>query len=305
MQAHASEKSINDEKTDIKLSYISKESLKTVLKTGTYRVSRILDDLTLMLDNGQIVRLTGLDLPGRFKDETPEHVIESYHILKELFLNQPITLYQTQNAKKGRTNRMDHQLGHVVRSKDKVWAQGTLLINGLARMRISEHNPELSRDMAQNEQKAISSQKGLWSKESYDLKTPDSTENHVSSFQVVEGVVQSVAAIKNNIYLNFGQNWKTDFTISIPLKLRRDFLSHDIDPLKLQGKKIQARGWIQSYNGPYIKLSHVNHFIIIPEHDDNDMSAFSENKKSKMIKQNSLQQDTIKHLKLVPMAKKE
>jgi micrococcal nuclease len=55
---------------------------------------------------------------------------------------------------------------------------------------------------------------GIWENYSKVLP-PEEAEAHEGSFQIVEGRIESAALKQNRIYLNFGKDWKTDFTISI------------------------------------------------------------------------------------------
>ena len=61
---------------------------------------------------------------------------------------------------------------------------------------------------------------------------------------------------KNKIYLNFGDNWRTDFTIMITPAIRKKMIAQGHDPLSLQGVKVRVRGWLENYNGPNIELIH-------------------------------------------------
>ena len=76
----------------------------------------------------------------------------------------------------------------------------------------------------------------------------------VDSVQIVEGIVTSTADVRGQIYLNFGADYKTDFTIAIARKYRRKFEA--IDPLSLEGARVRVRGWIELYNGPMIWIDH-------------------------------------------------
>jgi hypothetical protein len=56
--------------------------------------------------------------------------------------------------------------------------------------------------------------------------------------------------------LNFGANWRTDFTISLAPKVARLFRREGIEPVAMQGKRIRVRGWLKSFNGPMISATH-------------------------------------------------
>lgn len=75
-------------------------------------------------------------------------------------------------------------------------------------------------------------------------------------FAIVQGLVIEVAEIKGTTYLNFGANWRTDFTIRILKKDLRKFNQGAISLPALKGKKVQIRGWVLNRNGPMIEGTH-------------------------------------------------
>ncbi len=75
----------------------------------------------------------------------------------------------------------------------------------------------------------------------------------------------STAMIKNTIYLNFGDNWRTDFTIEIPSNAKRRFSKAGLDPLQWGNTRVRVRGWIDSYNGPIVKVEHPEAIQILSE----------------------------------------
>jgi micrococcal nuclease len=87
----------------------------------------------------------------------------------------------------------------------------------------------------------------------------------VGSFQLVEGRVIDVATVRNRTYLNFGADWRRDFTISIAPKDRRRFRKSGVDPMSYKGQRIRVRGWLKSYNGSMIDVTHPEQFEILDE----------------------------------------
>lgn len=242
---------------------LTDKDLSQLERTGSYRVKRVVDDLTLIVDNDKIIRLVGLDIPDRHANKQPAHAIDAYNALKAAFAGEVVTLYQTRDKKKGRSNRMQHELAHVIRSSDKIWAQGLLLRNGFARLRSTPDNPELAAHMQKIEAQARDNNLGLWALQKYSVLSPEEAGAYINSFQIVEGRVRAVASVRNTIYLNFGQNWRQDFTIALPVSLRKDFLAQGLDPMTWQGKYVQARGWLEKYNGPYIDILHIENIRLI------------------------------------------
>ena len=258
---------VEDTKSYLHPAPLTDRDLSQMMRTGSYRVKRVIDDLTLVLDNDKIIRLVGLDIPDRHADKQPAHAIDAYNALKTAFAGKEVTLYQTRDKKKGRTNRMQHELAHIIRSRDKLWAQGLLLRNGFARLRTTPDNPELAAQMQEIEAQARDDDLGLWTLPKYSVLSPQEADTYINSFQIVEGRVRAVASVRNTIYLNFGQNWRQDFTIALPVSLRKDLLAQGLDPMTWQGKYVQARGWLEKYNGPYLDITHIEKIQLIDRKD--------------------------------------
>lgn len=224
--------------------------------TGTAQVRAAVDPLTLLLADGRTVRLAALDIPDFDPYAPGDFSVAALALLKKDFEGKEVHLYQTPDSGKGRTNRMGQIIAHVESVQEKVWAQGLLLSEGLARVRTTADNPELAVRMYALESKARAEEKGLWGLTGFPVLNPVSSERHIGSFQVVEGTVQSAAVVNNRIYLNFGDDWRRDFTVSIDPAARRLFNKAGLDPLQWSGKTIRVRGWLESYNGPSIQVSH-------------------------------------------------
>lgn len=68
----------------------------------------------------------------------------------------------------------------------------------------------------------------------------------------VRGQLREATITRNGAYLNFGEDWKKDFTIYLPKATLKHF---DEDDLRaLEGKQLSVRGWVHSYYGPRITL---------------------------------------------------
>ena len=85
----------------------------------------------------------------------------------------------------------------------------------------------------------------------------------IGQFGVIEGKIKKVASVRNNVYLNFGDNWKTDFTVMITPALRKKLSRNGLDTLNLAGQTIRVRGWVREYNGPLIELDTPSHLQLI------------------------------------------
>ncbi len=64
------------------------------------------------------------------------------------------------------------------------------------------------------------------------------------------------AVVRGRVYLNFGADWKTDFTVTVAPRDRRLFDDAGIDPGAFAGARLRVRGWVKQYNGPMIEVTH-------------------------------------------------
>jgi micrococcal nuclease len=98
--------------------------------------------------------------------------------------------------------------------------------------------------------------KGIWSRPEYQLRTPETVGRHLDSFQIVEGTVADAARGRGNLFLNFGPDRKTDFTVRIPAAAAKLFREAGLDPLSLRGERVRVRGWVRRWDGPLIDATH-------------------------------------------------
>lgn len=237
----------------------------TLKHTKSGRVDKVIDGLTILLKDKTIIRLASLDIPD-FNDRQNAPIAEEAqnHLNTLLPEGTEIMIYQTRMAKKGRVNRMNHQLVHIVTKKEPQWINGFLLAHGLTRVYTTPNAPEMSAQMLNIENEARKAKRGLWAEGSvYQVLTPETASQAMGKLAVIEGVVAKTASVRNNIYLNFGQNWKTDFTIMIPSALRKKLAQNGIDPLGLAHQKIRVRGYLREYNGPLIELEAIEHLEVM------------------------------------------
>lgn len=235
---------------------LNDDTAKNLKRAGTVRIVAIIDGLRLVDSKGVIYQLSSLDIPDLFQAEPGEFSLKAKELLENEFKDKEVYIYQTLDPKAGRSNRMEHSLVHIIRKDDQVWAQGMLLIKGLARVRTTNENRELASMMLQEEANSRSHSRGLWKKDDYKIHDMNTVFNASQSFQIIEGKILKIGSNKNRIYLNFGERWQDDFTVSISPEARRLFSKEGLDIMTWQGKTIRVRGMLENYNGPYIDIDH-------------------------------------------------
>ncbi len=137
-----------------------------------------------------------------------------------------------------------------------LWVQGELVRLGLARVYSWKGEMADMDALYALETQARDRGRGLWTHSFYAVRKPDPDPlaQYVDSLQIIEGVVTSTADVRGRIYLNFGADYRTDFTIAIAKKNVKRFAS--VDPLSLTGARVRVRGWVELINGPMIWLDH-------------------------------------------------
>ncbi len=241
-------------------------NFESMRKIGFAKVVDIISPLSVKLEDERIIYLAGLDYPDLDYYDPGDYAVTAQKLLEDFLKGQKVVIYQTKSKEKGRMNRMGHHIAHLVRAKDQVWTQGLLLSLGVARVRTTKYNPEMSEQMLALEDKARQEKSGLWAVDKFSVLSPEQAKSKIGSYQIVEGVVRNISMHKNKLYLNFGFDWREDFTVGISAFDLRSFKEKNINPRKLKGKRIRVRGWIESYNGAFIDIDHAGRIEALFDH---------------------------------------
>lgn len=231
---------------------------------GTARVSGIVDGDTLVLESPVLgadqVRLVGIQAPklplGRAGFRKWPLADDAKSALEALVLGRIVEL----RFGGRRLDRYGRLLAHLYllgeNGDGETWVQGRLLEDGMARVYSFSDNRALIADMLKTEAAGRANRRGIWGNGAYAIRSVAETLGLIGSFQLVEGTVLDAATVKGRTYLNFGSDWRSDFTISMDAAAGRLFIDAGIDPLALKGKMVRVRGWLKKYNGPMIEVSH-------------------------------------------------
>lgn len=156
--------------------------------------------------------------------------------------------------------------------------QVLLLDAGLA-MLLPQGSREL-RALVQAEDRAMLANVGMWADQnaatSYHVsahpasagKDLPSVTDAIGRFVVVDGVIQSIEHQQWRSYLNFGKDWRRDFTIALGKETRESlFGAQDFQSglNRLVGAKTRVRGVIENRGGPYIALHNLAWFCVMSE----------------------------------------
>ena len=223
---------------------------------GAGRVVEVVDGDTVVLDDGREVRLVGIQAPklplGRAGYPTWPLAPEAKAALEELALREEVTL-----GFGGRqVDRNGRLLAHLFRAPDGLWLQGEMLERGLARVYTFPDNRAMATALFAKERSARAARRGVWALRRYAVLAPEAAQRAVDQYALIEGRVLAVGSGRGSVYLNFGPDWKTDFTAVIRPEALRVFASEGIDLDAFEGRQVRVRGWVESWNGPSIDVTH-------------------------------------------------
>ena len=66
-----------------------------------------------------------------------------------------------------------------------------------------------------------------------------------NSYQIVKGSIVRVKAAKSHAYLDFGRDWRTDFSAGIDTKVLHANPEWAKTLAELRGRRVEVRGWIE------------------------------------------------------------
>ena len=239
--------------------------LNSLKSQSAKTVQTVVNATTLTMGDNSIIRLDGILIPDQFTPSNQDNPIhtQALGLIKEHFTGKSVRAYYDRAMREPPKDRSEHLLAQLVSDKDNIWAQKLLLETGLAFYWPSETTSSIASHLQAYENVARTGKVGLWANEEYAPKTPETVKANSFQMQIVEGRPAKIATVRDMIYVNFGQNWREDFTVNIPQNLRKAFAKRRENPISWQGKLLRIRGFVEDYNGPMIKIDSPEQIEII------------------------------------------
>jgi len=227
---------------------------KKVIPPG--RVARVISGQRFALQDGRTVRLGSIDAPRMaYQDIHAEPLARTArNALAHLIQDRVLSF---EEAAPDRYDRLKAQVyAQADPNEDPVWIQGAMIRHGHARVHTWRDNHAQAAELLRLEQNARAARRGIWAEAYYAVRNPQTIGASVGSFQIVQGRIVDAAIVRKRVYLNFGTDWREDFTISIAPKDVRTFERVGIHLAGLSGVLVRARGLIRILNGPTLYLDH-------------------------------------------------
>ncbi len=223
---------------------VGAERMKITSGYSYYRVKKVYDGDTVLLSNGQKVRLLGLNTPEvETRHKSAEAGGEQAKIwLKDVLQNQKVRL-ETDVEKKDKYGR---KLAYLL-TEQGLHINLELLNKGLATLNIHPPNIKYSAEFLLAQQQAENKNLGLWQMKQYDpIALTDLGRLKRKGWLRIYGRVQSVHHRRKYSYLNFPNR----FSVKIAAKNLQYFPQLET----LVGHQVELRGWLSRSKKRYQML---------------------------------------------------
>jgi micrococcal nuclease len=100
---------------------------------------------------------------------------------------------------------------------------------------------------------------GFWRTGIFAVADADPYSGGADRFEIVEGKPRAVTRVGRRDHLEFGTDWRVDFTVGLSRATSRAL------PMEtLVGRVVSARGWIRTWNGPFMEIDEPTRLIVDP-----------------------------------------
>lgn len=227
---------------------------------GPVGVKEVLTGDLLRLTDGRVVRLAGIRAPAGDGEPagTERFAGQARAELSRLLDGQMIRLAPAEAAH----DRYGRLVAHIERS-DGLWLQGALLEQGLAQVQTRPGEAARAGEILAIEQTARAARRGLWGEATFMPQDAGALDDSTGRFRIVQGRVLRVAPTERYVYLNFGADWRADFTVRVRRTELKSALA-GVDLEGLAGRLVEVRGVVLEAGGPLIELSHPEQMQVLP-----------------------------------------
>ncbi|MBU1112249.1 MAG: thermonuclease family protein [Candidatus Omnitrophica bacterium] len=215
-------------------------------------VSEVIDGDTVRLANGRLLRYIGIDTPetnlkkgGKFIYQPQPFAEEAKEYNRKLVEGKTVKI-EFDLEKEDKYGRL---LGYCF--VDDIFVNAKLIEQGYAVLYTYPPNVKYADRFFDLQKQARDKKAGLWG--SYQVIAPEAAGNLIGQIRTVQGKVLSTYQSAKCVFLNFGQDYKTDFTVVIFNNSLGAFRQQGIDPVSFyRDKTVSVSGRIREYNGPEI-----------------------------------------------------
>ena len=217
-----------------------------------YVMQKLEGDRIVTMNNARVamygVRLVGENTDPSLYNDARQFIVKSLSGL-------PFSLEPDEFQSPGSLHNRYGDLQARIITANGVWLQEALIANGYGWWSAPPDYPLAFRQrLIMAEKKAAERKVGLWRQFAVLDANQPPKQYWDGQFIIARGVVLDVYKGASTTYLNFGKDWRTDFTAAISSSARKKFEREDWKLADLKSKSITVRGLVRFYNGPYLEL---------------------------------------------------
>jgi len=209
-------------------------------------VIAVRDDASLKLEDIGLAHLAALDFP--------HGASAAVERLKPAALGRKVRLFFD-----GAERDLSGALAGQIYVRDEAgrwrWLQRDLVESGLARVRPKFADRSGAEALLPFEAAARTAKTGVWADSALAVRPADAKalSADIGAFVLVEGKVVSVGRAAHRVFLNFGADYKTDFTVTIPEEAWSAWPGGAPYLLNLKDENVRVRGILTQLNGPSLE----------------------------------------------------
>jgi endonuclease YncB( thermonuclease family) len=131
-----------------------------------------------------------------------------------------------------------------------------LIARGAGRVRPESDDHAGIRLLLAAEDDARRQRRGLWAEPAFSVLPAERAGRGIGTYSIVAGEVVSVAARRARTFVNFGSDYRTDFTAGATSRLTKKWRKSGPVLEALTGRTVRIRGYLAWINGPSVDLTH-------------------------------------------------
>jgi len=228
------------------------------------KVIEVIDGDTVKLDNGKLLRYLGLDTPetrikkgNKFIYSPQPFAKEAKQFNQRLVEGKFIRIEFDQE----RTDKYNRLLGYCF--IDNTFINAVLISEGLASVMNKPPNVKYASLFISYQKEAKDKKRGMWGV--YEAIDHSQAYRYLNQIRTVKGKVTDIYTSDKCVFINFGDDYKKDFTVVIFNDSIKYFKKEGINPSTFyKGKTIAVSGKIREYNGPEIIVNMPGEIEVIP-----------------------------------------
>jgi len=210
--------------------------------------AKVTDGGGFVTADGEEVRLAGIIAPGRGGEAVLSGAAAAEQVLRTLLQNKTLAITP---AAAGR-DRYGRTVAVVF--ADGAWVEAQLLKRGQVRAAPDLASAACARALLAAEDEGRVARAGHWRSGVFRVRKADEVRG-TGTFQIVEGTVTTATVNRGRAYINFGADYRSDFTVTVAPDDMKIFRSAKFDVRSLAGKHVRVRGWMEFYNGPEMTIA--------------------------------------------------